>query len=122
MTPARPPPPRARDSESGYTPVTRAGGHGKTGAARQQRPSFVYRPVYQACGARLREAPEFALRPRVRKPALLIAAIEGGADITKARLLAGHKVGISDHYIKRNPKMVEDVCIAIEKHYFGSIK
>ena len=47
------------------------------------------------------------------------AAIQAGADLTKARLLAGHATGISDHYVKRNPMMVADACAAIERHYFG---
>lgn len=47
------------------------------------------------------------------------AAIEGGADLTQAKLLAGHRVGISDHYVRRNPKMVADACEAIERHYWG---
>ena len=46
------------------------------------------------------------------------AAIEGGADLTQARLLAGHCAGISDHYVRRNPKMVADACEAIEAAYF----
>lgn len=46
------------------------------------------------------------------------AAIEGGADLTAAKLLAGHRTGISDHYVRRNPKMVADACEAIERHYF----
>jgi len=46
------------------------------------------------------------------------AAIEGGADLTVARLLAGHRAGVSDHYLKRNPRMVEAACRAIERFYF----
>jgi integrase len=47
------------------------------------------------------------------------AAIEGGADLTQANLIAGHACGIADHYVKRNPRMVADACAAIERHYFG---
>lgn len=48
------------------------------------------------------------------------AAIEGGATETIAKILAGHKIsGMSDAYIKRNPKMVAEACEAIEQHYFG---
>ena len=47
------------------------------------------------------------------------AAIEGGADLMHSKLLAGHRVGISDAYVKRNPLMVADACDAIERHYFG---
>lgn len=35
------------------------------------------------------------------------------------KLLAGHPVGMADHYVKRNPKMVATCCAAIEQHYFG---
>ncbi len=46
------------------------------------------------------------------------AAIEGGADLLHAKLLAGHAVGMTDQYVRRNPKMVADACEAIEKLYF----
>lgn len=46
-------------------------------------------------------------------------AIAGGADVLHAQILAGHKSGIKDSYIKRNPRMVQDACRAIELHYFG---
>jgi integrase len=46
------------------------------------------------------------------------AAIEGGADVLHAQILAGHKTGVKDNYIRRNPKMVADACQAIERHYF----
>lgn len=34
-------------------------------------------------------------------------------------LALGHSCGISDHYVKRNPKMVEPASAAIYTHYFG---
>lgn len=36
---------------------------------------------------------------------------------TNAMLLAGHATGISDHYVKRNPRMVADACEAVYKAY-----
>jgi hypothetical protein len=48
------------------------------------------------------------------------AAVEAGTDIDLCRLLAGHAMGISDHYVQRRPKMVAGVCEAIERAYFGS--
>jgi hypothetical protein len=45
------------------------------------------------------------------------AAIVGGADLTGARLLAEHRVAITDAYDKRNPRIVADVCAAIANHY-----
>lgn len=48
------------------------------------------------------------------------AAIQGGVSETMAKILAGHKIsGMSDAYIKRNPKMVAEACELIEQHYFG---
>lgn len=47
------------------------------------------------------------------------AAIESGADLTQAKLLAGHATGISDYYAKRKPTMVTEAVAAIEKAYFG---
>lgn len=46
------------------------------------------------------------------------AAIEGGADLLHTKLLAGHKVGMSDQYVRRNPRMVKDACEAIYAKYF----
>lgn len=47
------------------------------------------------------------------------AAIEGGAEVTHAKLLAGHAIsGMTDKYVKRNPKMVADACETIRAHYF----
>jgi integrase len=49
------------------------------------------------------------------------AAVKGGASIDQARMLAGQRVsGVTDYYLKRDPRMVADACAAIEKHYFGS--
>ena len=51
------------------------------------------------------------------------ASIEGGASETIAKILAGHKIsGMSDAYIKRNPKMVANAVKAIERHYFRGKK
>jgi len=51
------------------------------------------------------------------------SAIEGGADVDHARLLAGHRLpGVTDAYIKRNPTMVADACAAIEAAHFSDEK
>ncbi len=50
------------------------------------------------------------------------AAIEHGADPMHVKILLGHSVGIDDAYLKRNPRMVEDACQAIERTYFSSAK
>lgn len=50
----------------------------------------------------------------------LTAAQVGGAEESHIKILAGHKAGIGDHYILRNPKMMEKVCKSIYREYFGS--
>lgn len=47
------------------------------------------------------------------------AAIQGGAQEIQVSMILGHKVGIADAYLKRNPLMVADACQAIERQYFG---
>ena len=47
------------------------------------------------------------------------AAIDSGAELITAQLLAGHATGIADHYVMRKPTMVGEVCEAIERVYFG---
>jgi integrase len=48
------------------------------------------------------------------------AAIAGGADITTAKILAGHAIGgEADKYVKRNVDRIKQATTAIEKHYFG---
>jgi len=37
------------------------------------------------------------------------------------RLLGGHRSGIQDHYVQRNPKMVAPACDAVYAHYFGAV-
>jgi hypothetical protein len=34
-------------------------------------------------------------------------------------VLAGHRCGMTDHYVKRNARIVANACAAIERHYFG---
>jgi len=68
--------------------------------------------------AKIPESVEFA---QIRDGAET-AAIEGGAELTEARMLAGHRTGVSDHYVKRNPRMVANACKAIEAHYFPKKK
>ncbi len=50
------------------------------------------------------------------------AAVEAGVDAMQASLLAGHRTGIKDAYVKRGPKMVTQACEAIERAYFGAEK
>ena len=46
-----------------------------------------------------------------------MAAVEGRANLTLARPLGGHATRIPDYYVRRNPKMVADVCEAIRVAY-----
>jgi integrase len=45
------------------------------------------------------------------------AAVEAGTDLNVCRLLAGHATGISDHYVKRRPRMVAAACDAVRNFY-----
>lgn len=45
------------------------------------------------------------------------ASVEAGIDLNVCRLLAGHSVGMADHYIRRNPRMAAAACEAIAKAY-----
>jgi integrase len=45
------------------------------------------------------------------------AAVEAGTDLNICRLLAGHAIGISDHYVKRRPTMVASACDAVGAAY-----
>lgn len=47
------------------------------------------------------------------------AAVEAeGIQYEHARVLAGHRLGMSDHYVKRRPKLVSAACAAIQAAYF----
>lgn len=40
--------------------------------------------------------------------------------IQQYRMLAGHVAdGVDDSYIRRNPRLVDLACAAIEHHFFG---
>lgn len=45
------------------------------------------------------------------------AAIEARVELLQAKILAGHRVGIPDHYLRRGAHMVEDACGAIRRAY-----
>jgi integrase len=47
------------------------------------------------------------------------AAVEANINEQLCRLLAGHRSGISDHYVKRRPSMVAPVCEAIWAAYLA---
>jgi integrase len=47
------------------------------------------------------------------------AAASANVNSEICRLLGGHRCGIQDHYVRRNPKMVAPACDAVRDHYFG---
>ncbi len=47
-------------------------------------------------------------------------AVASGVDVMQAQILAGHAAGVKDHYVRRNPRMVEAACRAVEEYYFGA--
>jgi hypothetical protein len=47
-------------------------------------------------------------------------AVQGkGVEFQHARVLAGHRSGIADAYVLRNPRMVTEACAAVEMAYFA---
>ena len=67
--------------------------------------------------------PETVKAEHIRDGAYTAAsANEKEEDLGKSRILAGHKVGISDKYIMRHPEIVAGVCKQVEKAYFGGKK
>ncbi len=49
------------------------------------------------------------------------AAVAGGANVMEAQILAGHRAGVKDYYVRRKPEMVANACAAIERFYFGPV-
>jgi integrase len=47
------------------------------------------------------------------------AAIQAGASLDETKLLAGHSIGIPDHYLARNPEMVRPAVNGIYQAYYG---
>lgn len=54
----------------------------------------------------------------VRDGAYTAAAEAKGVQFEHARILAGHRTGMSDHYVRRRPTIVAEACAAIERAYF----
>jgi integrase len=79
----------------------------------------------KACGAHRRFADirDKAKLPHVTGSMLrdgaYTAAVESGASFQFCQLLAGHKCGMADKYVKRNPKMVAPACQAIYAKYIA---
>jgi integrase len=46
------------------------------------------------------------------------AAASANVNEKLCALLLGHRSGISDHYVKRNPQMVAPACQAVYNRYF----
>jgi len=49
----------------------------------------------------------------------ITAAGNAGVKVEIYRVLSGHRSGIDDHYIKRNPQAVKPATDAVYAHYFG---
>jgi len=65
------------------------------------------------------EVPQDVTFGNIRDGAYTNAVQGAGVQFQTVQVLAGHRVGMSDHYVKRNPSLVADACKAIEKSYFG---
>jgi integrase len=71
--------------------------------------------------AKLREAANLPARVKFSdiRDGAYTAAVQGkDIQFEHARILGGHRTGMTDHYIKRNASMVTACCQAIEAHYF----
>jgi integrase len=53
------------------------------------------------------------------RDAAYTTAVQAGVQFQTVQMLAGHRNGMSDHYVKRSAFQVADACKAIEKYYFG---
>ena len=56
----------------------------------------------------------------IRDGAYTAAVEAAGVQYEHARVLAGHRLGMSDHYVKRRPRLVASACAAIEAAYFAN--
>jgi integrase len=54
----------------------------------------------------------------IRDGAYSAAFNASGVSEKEAKVLAGHRSGMTDHYVVRTPTMVAAACIAIERYYF----
>jgi integrase len=78
----------------------------------------------KVCGAfrrfrELAEAAKVKVTPSQLRDGAYTAAVESGASFALCQLLNGHRTGMADHYVKRNPKMVAPACEAIRRKYLG---
>ncbi len=64
------------------------------------------------------ELPEWVQFAHIRDGAFTAAFDADGVEEKHAKLLAGHHSGMSDHYVKRSPRVVAKACEAIETYYF----
>jgi integrase len=48
------------------------------------------------------------------------ACVQANVTSDLCKLLVGHRSGMADHYVQRNPKMVAPACEAIYQHYFAT--
>ena len=68
----------------------------------------------------VREAWHKALERRERDPdGAITAAGNAGVKVEIYRVLSGHRSGIDDHYVKRNPQAVKPATDAVYACYFG---
>jgi len=65
------------------------------------------------------ELPKTLQFAHIRDGAYSAAYNASGVGEKEAKVLAGHKSGMTDHYVVRSPSVVAAACAAIERHYFG---
>lgn len=66
----------------------------------------------------LAAAAEVQTTPAQLRDGAYTAAVQAKVDAKYCKLLAGHRCGIEDHYVKRDPSMVQSATDAVYKRYF----
>jgi integrase len=84
-----------------------------TDATRQQHNGNTVAKAFR----RIRHNPKLQFS-HVRDGAYTSACESSAVQFDHARILAGHRTGMADHYVKRRPTLVSDACKAIYDAYF----
>lgn len=67
----------------------------------------------------LRDAAEVDVTSSMLRDGAYTAAVTANVTSNLCQLLVGHRSGLSDHYVKRSPRMVAPACEAIRRAYFA---
>jgi integrase len=65
----------------------------------------------------LRDAADVEVTSSMLRDGAYTAAVEANVTSNLCQLLVGHRSGLSDHYVKRSPRMVAPACEAVARAY-----